>query len=189
LRHSKKLWGFESLIWHNSQMKIELPEYAHVIRTLPCGMHPYRSLLPRLEESPVARRIESSATPLKSLIDRARVRIKPGDGYVWIDVKTPAITLIEGYYRNAHPVDLYLDLVHELTHLRQFSEGKNLWDHSLHYVDRPTEIEGYAVAVEEGLRLGLTEEEIMAHLSNPWLNTPEVKRLRENIRKFLDNGA
>jgi hypothetical protein len=79
-------------------------------------------------------------------------------------------------------------MAHELTHLRQFHEGRELWDHSLHYVDRPTEIEGYAVAVEEGLRLGLTEDQIMKHLSNPWLSAAEVARLRSNIERFLANG-
>jgi hypothetical protein len=167
---------------------IELPEYAQVIRTLSCGEHPYRSLLPRLEESPAARRIESPTTPIAQLIDSARVQIKPGDGYVWIDINIPAIMLIESYYREGNPVDLYLDLVHELTHLRQLAEGKNLWDRSLHYVDRPTEIEGYAVAVEEGLRLGMTEAQIMHHLSNPWLSSADVKRLRRNIREFLDGS-
>ena len=168
---------------------IELPEYAQVIRTLPCGDHPYRSLLPRLEESPAARRIESPLTPIAPLIDNARVRIQSGDGYLWIDIHIPAIMLIEEYYRASNPIDLYLDLVHELTHLRQLAEGKNLWDRSLHYVDRPTEIEGYAVAVEEGLRLGLTEKEILHHLSNPWLSSAEVKRLRKNIRDFLDGDG
>jgi hypothetical protein len=166
-------------------MMIELPEYALVIRTLSCGMHPYRSFLSNLEKSPVARRIEKPDMPLKSIIDAARVLIKPGDGYVWVDVKIPAITLIEGYYRNGSPIDLYLDLAHELTHLRQLAEGKDLWDNSLHYVDRPTEIEGYAVAVEEGLRLGLKEDDIIRHLSNPWMNDSEVARLRSNIDQFL----
>jgi hypothetical protein len=175
-------------IWHNLVMKIDLPEYARVIRTLGCGLHPYRSLLPRLEESPVARRIESPATPLGSLMDGARVRIQTGEGYCLVDVKTPAIILFEKYYHQADPLDLYLDLVHELTHLRQLAEGKNLWDRSIHYVDRPTEIEGYAVAVEEGLRLGMTEDEIIHHLSNPWLSDGDVARLRSNIDKFLKDG-
>ena len=155
-------------------MAIQLPEYAHVVRTLPCGLHPYRSLLPRF---PAARRIESEEMPIRSLLDDACVKIKPGDGYIWVDIKIPAIVLIEGYYHRANPIDLYLDLAHELTHLRQLAEGKNLWDHSLHYVDRPTEIEGYAVAVEEGLRLGMTDADIRNHLSNPWMNDSEVARL------------
>ena len=168
-------------------MMIELPDYARVIRTLGCGVHPYRLLLPKFEESPVARRIEPRAAQLGPLMDAARVRIKPGEGYLWVDVKTPAIVLIEEYYRLANPLDLYLDLAHELTHLRQLSEGKDLWDHSFDYVDRPTEVEAYAVAVEEGLRLGMAESQIIHHLSNPWLCGREVDRLRKNIECFLAN--
>jgi len=168
---------------------MELPEYAIVVRTLERGIHPYRSLLPRFEESPAARRIESPDTPLGPLLDSARVRIKPGDGYLYVDVKMPAIVLIEGYYHQANPLDLYLDLVHELTHLRQLAEGKNLWEHSIPYVDRPTEIEGYAVAVEEGMRLGMDEDEVIRHLSNPWMSDTEVTRLRRNIHRFLDGRS
>ena len=167
----------------------ELPEYAQVNRKLSRGTHPYRSLLPRLEESPVARRIGTAKFPLGPLMDSARVKITSHEGYCYVDVKIPAIILAEHYYRNAGPLDIYLDLAHELTHLRQLAEGKNLWDHNLHYVDRPTEIEGYAVAVEEGLRLGMTETQIIQHLSNPWLSNAEVARLRKNIERFLADGS
>ena len=170
-------------------MTIELPEYAYVVRTLGGGFHPYRRFLPRLEESPVARRIESAQIPLGPLMDSSRVLIESGEGYCFVDIKKPAIILFEQYYRDGNPLDLYLDLAHELTHLRQLAEGKDLWDHSLHYVDRPTEIEGYAVAVAEGLRLGMTEAQVMTHLSNPWLSTAEVARLRKNIERFLSNGG
>jgi hypothetical protein len=164
---------------------MELPEYTHVVRGLPSGEHPYRRLLPRIEESPVVRRIESPATPLGPLLDGARVRIRRREGYCYVDVLAPAIVLSEDYYQTGHQLDLYLDLAHELTHLRQLAEGHNLWDHSIHYVDRPTEIEGYAVAVEEGRRLGMTGAEVLRHLSNPWLSEAEVARLLENIEKFL----
>ncbi|HSW40771.1 MAG TPA: hypothetical protein VLL97_14910 [Acidobacteriota bacterium] len=175
-------------IWHNLSMTIELPEYAHVVRNLGPGMHPYRNLLPRLEESPVAQRIETEAMPLGPLMDSARVLINDHEGFCFVDIKIPAIVLSEHYYANGKDIDLYLDMAHELAHLRQFHEGRDLWDHSLHYVDRPTEIEGYAVAVEEGLRLGMTEDEIRKHLANPWLSSAEVARLRNNIERFLANG-
>lgn len=164
---------------------IELPEYAIVNRTLGCGLHPYRLLLPRFEESPTVRRIETPDIPIGPLLDEARVKIKKGEGFLYVDVKIPAIVLIEDYYHKANALDLYIDLAHELTHVRQMLEGKNIWDHSLDYVDRPTEIEGYAVAVEEGIRLGMTEEQVIQHLSNPWLSDEEVIRLRRNIDMFL----
>ncbi len=164
---------------------IELPEYTIVNRRLDCGLHPYRLLLPRIEESPVIHRIQTPSIPIGPLLDGARVKIKKGEGYCYVDVLIPAIVLIENYYHRGNELDLYLDLAHELTHLRQLVEGKNIWDHSLHYVDRPTEVEGYAVAVEEGMRLGMTEEEVIQHLSNPWLSDDEIDRLRKNIDRFL----
>ncbi len=176
-------------IWHNIVAMIELPEYAQVVRTLGRGTHPYRSLLPRFEESPAAGRVETEAFPIGPLLDNALVRIKTHKGYCFVDVQIPAIVLSDDYYARANPLDLYLDLAHELTHLRQLEEGRNLWEHSIPYVDRPTEIEGYAVAVEEGLRLGMTEAQIIRHLSNPWLNDDEVARLRENIEQFLNGNS
>ena len=166
--------------------KIELPDYAIVVRTLERGLHPYRLLLPRIQESPAVRRIESPATPIGPLLDGARVQIRSREGFCYVDVKIPAIVLSEEYYVRANPVDLYLDLIHELTHLRPLAEGENIWDHSLDYVDRPTEIEGYAVAVAEGIRLGMDEDEVLRHLSNPWMSDAEVARLRANIDQFLN---
>jgi hypothetical protein len=167
---------------------IELPEYACVVRTLSRGEHPFTALLPLVEKCPAARRIESPTTPLRRLLDTARVRIEPGKGYVWVDDEFPAIILVERYYRQGSPLDLYLDLIHELTHLRQLAEWQDVWDERFPYVDRPTEIEGYAVAIEEGLRLGMTEAEIFHHLSNPWMTTAEVRRLRQNVELLLANG-
>lgn len=167
-------------------MEIELPEYARVVRGLPCGDHPYLSLLPRIAESPVRRRIETAKTPFGPLVDNAVVRIKKRDkGYCYVDVLVPAVTVTQFYYLNGHDLDLYLDLAHELTHLRQHLEGENIWDHDTPYVDRDTEVEGYAVAIEEGLRLGMTEADIMNHLSNPWMDQEEVTRLRNNAEQFL----
>ena len=167
---------------------MELPEYALVVRTLKCGFYPYRSLLPRFEESPAVRRIATTDIPIGTLLDSAFVEIAKGEGFCFVNVENPDkpfINLFESYYNQGNPLDLYIDLAHELTHLRQHAEGKDLWDHELHYVDRPTEIEGYAVALEEGIRLGMTEEQVVRHLSNPWLSQAEAARLRNNIEKVL----
>jgi hypothetical protein len=164
---------------------VELPEYARVIRTLSCGEHEYLSLLPKVKQSPAAGRIGSCSMPFGRLLETARVRIERGKGYVWVDTEAPAIILVDRYYRRGNPLDLYLDLLHELTHLRQLAEGHDLWDERFRYVDRPTEIEGYAVAVGEGRRLGMSELEIMQHVSNPWMTHEDLLALIENVERFL----
>ncbi len=162
-----------------------LPNFARLDRSLPAGLHPYLALLPRAAESPALRRIETAAFPAGRLLESARVLIQPGEGYAFVDVEWPAIVLFESYYRRGSALDLYLDLLHELTHIRQLQEGHDLWDERFEYVDRITEIEGYAVAVEEGRRLGMTDEHVIRHLSNPWMTPEDVRRLDEHIVKFL----
>lgn len=162
-----------------------LPHYARIVRSLALGEHPFAALMPGIAKSPAAVAIQTPAHPLDTIVQKARVRIEPGEGYVWVDDEAPAIVLVENYYRNGNERDLYLDLLHELAHLRQIAEGRNVWNESLRYVDRPTEIEGYAIAIVEARRLGMSEREIQRHLSNPWMTREDVLRLLRNVERFL----
>jgi hypothetical protein len=162
-----------------------LPALARVVRRLPAGMHDFLELLPLAEESPAVARIAPDPAVRGRLVRGARVRIEAMRSFCWVDDDVPCIVLSADYYREGTDLDLYLDLLHELTHLRQVAEGKNVWDESLEYVERPTEVEGYAVAVEEGRRLGMTDEEVVRHLSNPWMSAADVQRLVANIEALI----
>lgn len=166
-----------------------LPDFASVDRTLAAGLHPYLDLLPRALESPALRRAVPDAAHRERLVRDCTVYIQPGAGYCYIDVERPCIVLGEDYYRTGTPLDLYLDLLHEFTHIRQLHEGHDLWDERFAYVDRPTEIEGYAVAVEEGRRLGMSDEDVVSHLSNPWMDEEDVERLTHHIQAFLKDAG
>lgn len=76
---------------------------------------------------------------------------------------------------------LYLDIIHELYHLKQFLEGKQIFSSELSYVDNPIEVEAYRFTVEEAKRIGLTKEEIIDYLKVDWIDKEEHKRL---IRKL-----
>jgi hypothetical protein len=43
-------------------------------------------------------------------------------------------------------------------------DGKELFNRRFKYVENPTEIEAYCIAVEEARRLGLSEERICSYL-------------------------
>jgi hypothetical protein len=163
----------------------ETTHYPHVVRGLAIGLHPYVALLPRVSESPALQRIAPAVGLRAQLLAGARVLIDERRGFCWVDDQVPCIVLSDWYYRGGSDLDLYLDLLHELTHVRQLAEGKDIWDESLPYVDRPTEIEGYAVAVEEGRRLGMTEQDVLRHLSNPWMTPADIKRLIDAIDQWL----
>jgi hypothetical protein len=162
-----------------------IPEHARLCRTLGFGLHSYLAVLPRALESLGMRRVAADPLVRHGLLSTARVRISAIPGYAFIDTRTPCICLSWVYYKLGTGLDLYLDLLHELTHLRQLQEGADLWDRHFSYVDRITEIEGYAVAVEEGRRLGMTESELARHLHNPWMSARDVTRLQHHIDDFL----
>ncbi len=84
------------------------------------------------------------------------------------------------YINKGEAWSVYLDIIHELVHVRQFHEGKNLFDSKFSYVDRPTEIEAYTVAVEEARRIGMNEEEIFEYLEVPWVTDEEHRRLAKS---------
>ena len=167
---------------------ISLPDHARIDRTLAPGDHRYLSVMPEATKSPAIARIAADPTVRLRLLERAKVQIRGGRGYCFVDVEAPCIVVSEWYYRTGADLDLYLDLLHELTHLRQLEEGLDLWDERFEYVDRPTEVEGYAVAIEEGRRLGMTDKDVLHHLSNPWMSDKDVERLIAHIDGFLGSG-
>ena len=74
-------------------------------------------------------------------------------------------------------VDVFLDVIHELVHVKQFMEGKELFDVHYDYADRPTEIEAYRYAVAEARNIGLSDERICEYLKTEWMSYDEFKRL------------
>lgn len=155
-------------------------------RGLPDGLHPFLALLPEGLSSPALRLVGTDRIPGPEVIRGARVRIVAERGFCWVDETTPCIVLTRSYYESGDALDLYLDLLHEATHLRQLLEGRDVWDESFPYHRRPTEIEGYAIAVAEGRRLGLDAKAIRDHVTNPWMTPAQVTELLAAIDEFLD---
>jgi hypothetical protein len=162
-----------------------LPEFARVVRGLEPGLRGYLELLPRAVESPALAHIVPDGVRRALLLEAAKVRIEEIRGFCYVDIEVPCIVLGTRYYREGADLDLYLDLLHELTHLRQHADGRDVWDEAYAYVDRPTEIEGYAMAVAEARRLGLSDGEVMEHLTNPWMSAGDVQRLLANVEAYL----
>ncbi|MFZ2957737.1 MAG: hypothetical protein WA705_12690 [Candidatus Ozemobacteraceae bacterium] len=165
--------------------RAEKGDFPRLVLGLGIGDHLFRDLLPMALESPAFRLIETPAFSRITLVQTAKVRIVPEEGFCWIDETVPCIVLTQSYYETGSDLDLYLDLLHELVHIRQLLEGRDVWDENYSYHQRPTEIEGYAIAVAEGQRLGLKAHEILEHLSNPWMTPEQVSELFNLVLDFL----
>jgi hypothetical protein len=102
-------------------------------------------------------------------------------GYMFVDSSTGHLVVNARYLHNGDKVDIYLDLIHELCHIKQLMEGKELFDPRYSYVERPTEIEAYGYTVQEARRLGLSEERICEYLKTEWMSEEDLNFLAKAI--------
>jgi len=85
------------------------------------------------------------------------------------------------YLNEGDPVDIYLDIIHELVHVKQFLEGKELFDSDYNYVERPTEVAAYRHAVKEAKRLGMDDGRICEYLKTEWMSDDDLQRLAKTV--------
>ena len=102
-------------------------------------------------------------------------------GYMGTSDKDGHIIVNSRYLNNGDRIDIYLDVIHELVHVKQFMEGKELFDNRYDYVERPTEIEAYRRTVEEARNLGLGDERICEYLKTEWMSSDDLKRLAKKL--------
>jgi len=102
-------------------------------------------------------------------------------GYMGVD-DTDGHLMVNGrYLKSGDKTDIYLDVVHELCHVKQWMDGRELFDSNYEYVDRPTEVEAYRYTVQEAKRIGLSTEQILQYLKTEWMTPADLKRLVKNI--------
>lgn len=145
-------------------------------RTAKEGTHRLDQVAFGLEKSPALARV-FPAEEDRSDVGAVPVEVAVGPGYAYVDDTDGTLVLSQDYLQTGEKLSLYLDLVHELTHVRQFRAGLELYDRRFSYVDRPTEIEAYQVAVEEGRRLGMSDGEVLDYLRIEWVTEAELARL------------
>jgi len=102
-------------------------------------------------------------------------------GYMYVDDNDGHLTISKKYLESGNKTDIYLDLIHELCHVKQHMDGKELFDPRYDYVDRPTEIEAYRYTVQEAKRIGLSDERICCYLRTEWMSEYDLKRLAKSV--------
>jgi hypothetical protein len=102
-------------------------------------------------------------------------------GYMGVNSSNGHLIVNSNYLNNGARMDIYLDVIHELVHVKQYMQGKELFDSHYGYVERPTEIEAYKYAVEEARRLRLKDEEICIYLKTEWMTDADLKRLARTL--------
>jgi hypothetical protein len=112
----------------------------------------------------------------EKVLTELRVELTGARGYLHINDEVGSIVVNPKYLVSGREEYLYLDVIHELVHIRQFMEGRELFDRSYTYLERPTEVEAYQVTVREAKRIGMSADEIVEYLRVEWVTEQEFQR-------------
>lgn len=102
-------------------------------------------------------------------------------GYMFIDSSDGHLVINSRYLNSGNKTDIYLDLIHELFHIKQFMDGRELFDPHYSYIERPTEIEAYSYTVREARRMGLSDERILLYLKTEWMSQEDLQKLAKTL--------
>lgn len=150
-----------------------------IARKVPVATYPFLDYFKGFEKVAAVRNIFGQKT--EDVLSKLRVEFVGRRGYMGVSEVDGHLIVSADYLSRGNRTDIYLDIVHELVHVRQFMEGKELFDHNFEYVERPTEVEAYRVAVEEARRLGMSDRRICQYLKTEWMNDEELKCLTKSV--------
>jgi hypothetical protein len=134
-----------------------------------------------LEDSEVVQTLFGGKASAAEVLRSLRVRLDDSAEYMYVNDANGNIVVRGEYLRSASKKLLYLDIVHELVHVKQYREGRELFDSNFSYVDRPTELEAYRITLDEARKIGMTEEEIDDYLYVEWITKKEHKKLAKTL--------
>lgn len=145
------------------------------------GTYDIEDIFDGLKRVEILKNIFDSNKELDDVFFNTKVVVGTGSHYMHVNNKDATIVIGLDHLKNSENIILYLDIVHELVHVKQQRKGLDLYDKSYSYVDRPTEIEAYIVAVNEAKRLGMKHKEIMEYLQVEWITSDEHRRLATRV--------
>ena len=150
-----------------------------IIRKAEITMYPFTDYFKGFENTEAVRRIFGEKTD--TVLRKLKVEFGGRRGYMGVSNEYGYLNVSVYYLNNGDIVDIYLDIIHELTHVKQFMDGKELFDNHYSYVERPTEIEAFRNAAEEARRLGLSEERICQYLRTDWMSDEDFLQLTKTL--------
>ena len=113
----------------------------------------------------------------EKILNELKIEFRSRRGYMGVNDQDGHLVINAEYLRNGDAKDIYLDIIHELVHVKQFMEGKKLRDRRFNYVERPTEIEAYRHAVEEAKNIGMTKKQILEYLKTENMSDDDAIKL------------
>jgi hypothetical protein len=148
-------------------------------------VHPFTEYFKGFEKVSAIREIFGEKT--EEILKKLNVEFTWVGGYMWVNGADGHLMISSKYLKTGDKTDIYLDIIHELVHVKQLMEGKELFDTHYGYAERPTEVDAYRCAVDEARNLGLSDERICRYLRTEWMSDQDFKRLAKTLK--LDCGS
>lgn len=143
------------------------------------SVRPFTEVFRGFEKVEAVKKIFGNRTD--KVLNELKVDLTWIEGYMWVNGGNGHLVVSSRYLNEGDRTDIYLDVIHELVHVRQRMEGKELFDHHYNYVERPTEIEAYQHAVTEAQRLGLNRQRILEYLKTEWMTPQDLQKLAKTL--------
>jgi hypothetical protein len=150
-------------------------------RELPEGRYKLREVFSGLEIVEPLNKCIGNSGLLEKMLEMTEVTLTNDTNYMYVNDKDGSLVVGLGYLKTADARYLYLDVIHELVHVKQYLDGRELFDESYSYVDRPTEIEAYQCTVEEGRKIGMSDDTLKDYLYVEWITRKEHERLLRTL--------
>lgn len=158
---------------------MSIPKDISISRNAIVTLYPFTDYFKGFEKVEAVRKLFGEET--EEVLRNLKVEFGGRRGYMGVSNDDGHLTVSASYLKQGDIVDVYLDLIHELVHVKQFMDGKELFDRHYNYVSRPTEIEAFRCAVEEARRIGLSEERICEYLKMDRMSDEDFQRLIETL--------
>ena len=153
-------------------------------RNITLGDHSLAEIFDGLKEVAILTQVFKTREELDDVFLKTKVIVEESDHYMYVKNDDASIVIGFRHLQTSDSKILYLDIIHELVHVMQQRQGLDLYNKSYAYVDRPTEIEAYEIAVLEAKNLGMNNEEILDYLLVEWITPEEHKRLASYVGLF-----
>jgi hypothetical protein len=156
-------------------------------RRLEPGQYSLEEVFADIRTYGILQTIFAGPEEIDQVLHQTRVLIADHDYEMFVDNQDGSISIGLKHLRTSSDSILYLDIIHELCHVQQCRQGRNLYDRSKSYVDRETEIEAYLVTVQEARRIGFNDDAIAEYLRVSWITPQEHQRLARSLNVVLSD--
>jgi len=152
----------------------------HIQRSVPIKLYPLTTFFKGLENVQALRDVFGKDT--ERVLNDMRVEFYSARwGYMGINDKDGHILISAHHMRHSPRQTLYLDILHELYHIKQHMNGKKLFLDEFDYFDSPIEIEAYEFTIKEAKRIGMSDKQIVKYLEVPWADKKQLSKFVKRL--------